>query len=175
GYVWPRVPVGRWLACAREIERIARARLLDENALPRVELPPGATAEAFGVAAFSTGMGPLLGYWIEAGALRAPLEVADLLALHLAHGRRRARRQQGSLREALDALATASVTATVIKGAHTGASYCPEPGARPGADVDLVVARRDIAAAEAALAAAGFTRGTRQSRPYKCDWIPADA
>lgn len=175
GYVWPNVPVGRWLACGREIERVTRLRLQDENALPRIELPPGAAPETFGVAAFSSGMGPLLGHWIEAGALRASPDLADLLALHLAHGRRRARRQQGSLREALDALAGADVIATVVKGAHTAAVYFPEPGARPAADVDLIVDRRDVPAAESALAAAGFTRGPRQARPYKCDWIPADA
>ena len=175
GYVWPRVPIGRWLACGREIERITRARLQDENCAPRVELPPDATPRTFGIAAFSSGMGPLMGRWLESGALRAPPDVADILALHLAHGRKRARRQQGSLRQALDALSDVDVTATVVKGAHTAMAYFPEPGARPAADVDLVVARRDLVAAENALAGAGFTRGTRQVRPYKCDWIPPDS
>jgi hypothetical protein len=174
GYVWPRVPIGRWLACGREIERVARARLLDESAAPRLEVPSGASAEAVGIAAFSSGMGPLLGHWIESGAVRAAPEVADILALHLAHGRRRAERQQAALRGALDAMAGADVTATVVKGAHT-AAYFPEAGARTAADVDLVIARPDIGAAEAALAAAGFTRGARQRRPYKCDWVPPDS
>lgn len=175
GYVWPRVPIGRWLACGREIERITRSRLLDDGTVPRLEIPPGATAEAVGVAAFSAGMGPLLGHWLEIGALRAPADVSELLALHLAHGRRRAERQRAALRTALDAIGGAGVTATVVKGAHTGAAYFPEPGTRPAADVDLVVPRRALGAAEAALARAGFTRGTRQARPYKCDWVPPDA
>jgi Uncharacterised nucleotidyltransferase len=172
GYVWPDVPIDVWRACGREIERIARAALRQPAAVARVRLPAGADAGAFGIAAFSAGMGPLLGLWLERGTLRAPADVAAVLALHLAHGRARADRQHAALRVALDALAADGIDATVVKGAHTGGSHFPEPGVRPAADVDLVLDPRALAGAEARLAAAGFSPGARQRQPYKCDWIP---
>jgi hypothetical protein len=172
GYVWPAVPIEAWRACGREIERVAAAALRDPDAAMDARLPDGAAATTFGIAAFSAGMGPLLGLWLERGTLRAPDDVAALLALHLAHGRARAERQRAVLATVLEALAERGIAAAVLKGGDTGGSYFPEPGTRPAADVDLVVDRADVVGAEAALAAAGFTAGVRQRRPYKCDWAP---
>jgi hypothetical protein len=172
GYVWPELPIETWRACGGAIERVTRARLTRPGVVARLEAPAGATATAVGIAAFSAGMGPLLGLWIERGEVRASAGAAGLLALHLAHGRAGAERRRAALVAALDALRDAGIEATVVKAAHTGDSYFPEAGVRPAADVDLVIAPGAIARTEALLAAAGFTRGTRQSQPYKCDWIP---
>ena len=75
---------------------------------------------------------------------------------------------------ALAALARAGVRATVVKGMHTAHTLFPDPGTRPMSDVDLVVAPDEIAAAEGALAAAGFVRRGEgyQRRPYHADWTP---
>jgi hypothetical protein len=128
-----------------------------------------------GVAAFSSGMGPLLGAWIERGDLRAERRVADLLALHLVHGRVRSERMMRALDEALDVLRGAGVDVTLVKGAHTAAEYFPEPGTRPVADLDLVVEPSAREVSERAFRGAGYVELKRQAKPYKVDWLPPNA
>lgn len=174
-YVWPEIPIAVWRACLHAVERVTE-RVLAGRELPvELEVPAGAGARALGVAAFSAGMGPLLGYWIEGGEVMAPPEAAALLRLHLEHGRRRAAVMKGVLAGVLDLFAGCGLQATVIKGAHTGRICFPEPGTRPAGDIDLVVAPRDLETAGRVLRSAGYTPAIRQARPYKCDWTPPGA
>lgn len=161
-----------WRECVREIERVITALAIDAQTRTTLDLPDGADAAALGIAAFTSGTGPLLGVHVEAGRLIAEPAVRALLALHLAHGRRRAERQTAALAAVLDVLTAAGIVATVVKGAHTAHGWFPEPAARPAADIDLVVPPVDRERAGAALAAAGYVPTVRQSRPYKCDWVP---
>ncbi|HYR12209.1 MAG TPA: nucleotidyltransferase family protein [Longimicrobium sp.] len=171
-WFWPEIPVERWIAGRREVVRVTGEVLAGRSAALDARGEIG--ADALGVAAFTMGMGPLLGHWIGTGALDAEPRTAAVLALHLAHGRTRAEKLGGVLDASLAALASAGVAATVIKGMHTARALFPKPGARPMSDVDLVVAPGDTPAAEEALAAAGFTRlsGDYQRRPYHADWRP---
>jgi hypothetical protein len=134
----------------------------------------GQDAYAFGVAAFLTGTGPLLGHYNKHGSLDVSDALADVLARHLGHGRLRVDRIAHGVAPALDQLVAAGVTPTVIKGFHTAHCYFPEPGLRPMADVDLVVSPDEVPQAEAALRAAGFTPSPVVANPYKRDWYPAD-
>lgn len=171
-WFWPDIPVERWAAGRRDIVRATAGVLAGRRAALDARGQVG--AQALGVAAFTLGMGPLLGYWIESGVLDAEPRTAAVLALHLAHGRARAARLAGVLDGALDAFAAAGVVPTVVKGMHTARALFPDPGTRPMSDVDLVVAPDDIPAAERALQAAGFTRqrAEYQRRPYHADWRP---
>ena len=169
GFVWPEVSVDAWRAALREIEEVAREVLGGGRARLEPRDPP--ELRALGVAAFTSGTGPLLGWWIDSGAVSAGGSVASLLRLHLAHGRARAERSQAALVRAAEALAEAGIRPLVIKGGHTGRVHFPEPGTRPAADVDLVVGPERFAEAEGALAAAGFTPTGRQLRPLKSDWL----
>lgn len=171
-WLWPELPVERWAAGRRDVVRATREVLAGRAAAldPRGE----AGAEAVGIAAFTLGMGPLLGHWIAAGALEAEPRTAAVLALHLEHGRARAEKLDRVLDASLAALASAGAAATVIKGMHTARALLPHPATRPMTDVDLVIDPRHVPAAEAALAAAGFARqgDTYQRRPYHADWRP---
>jgi hypothetical protein len=71
----------------------------------------------------------------------------------------------------------AGVSVTVVKGMHTAWSFFPDPGARPLADIDLIIAPRDLEVASNALAAAGYVLApeTVTRRPFKSDWIPPEA
>jgi len=171
-YLWPDVPVHAWRSCLHEIERVTQQVLA--GAGPRVDWvrPPGTDARAAGIAAFTSGMGALLGHWIETGRVHAPPELAALLRLHLDHGRRRAARMANALHAALELLHSHDVPVLVVKSAHTAGEYFPEPGVRPAADIDLVVAPADVPVAAAALGAAGYVLLKSQRRPYKSDWAP---
>ena len=174
-WLWPELPVPLWRAATAEVVRAAGEVLAGRPAVLDAEGRIG--AEALGVAAFLAGTGPLLGHWLERGALRADEPAAALLALHLAHGRARAERLDRTLDDALAVLGGAGVECIVAKGMHTARTLFPEPAARPMTDIDLVVPPARVAAAEGALAAAGYLRqpGEYERRPYHADWRPPGA
>jgi hypothetical protein len=173
-WLWPELPVPLWRAATAEVVRATRDVLAGRPAALDAEGRIG--AEALGIAAFLSGTGPLLGHWMEHGALAADGDAAELFALHLAHGRARAERMERVLDDALAALAAAGVEAIVCKGMATARTLFPEPGARPMGDMDLVVPPSAIDAAERALADAGWVRqaGDYERRPYHADWVPRD-
>jgi hypothetical protein len=132
-------------------------------------------ARAVGVAALITGVGPLLGAWILRGELDADEPIARLLARHLAHGRAREARIRDVVIPMLARMASAGLEPGVIKGFHTAYAYFPEPGARPFADVDVVVPPAAIEEAERQLAEAGFTPEPRTGGiGYKREWFPPE-
>ena len=173
-YLWPDMPVGEWRASLREIERVT-THILADGSPPVLALPLTADTRKMGVAAFTSGMGALLGYWIEVGRLTAGAEVEDLLGLHLYHGRERARLLSDELHKALEVLGTVGIDPIAIKGAHTAHIYFPEPGTRPASDLDLVIGLDEVREASRALREAGYVETNRQGRPYKSDWVPPGA
>ncbi|MCI0432549.1 MAG: nucleotidyltransferase family protein [Gemmatimonadetes bacterium] len=194
-WVWPEVPIADWRASLAEIERVTRvmvsAGVPDEGSLGHPDggpstasftLPLDATVRArleppcgvlpLGIAAFTSGMGPLLGHWIDRGAIEAEPGVAALLADHLDHGRRRARLMREATVAAVSLLADAGIRVVLVKSAHTAAVYFADPDTRPAADIDLVVDASALEPAEAALARAGHVMAKRTRRPAKSDWTP---
>jgi len=129
---------------------------------------------ALGVAALLTGVGPLLGSWLERGTLAADEPVARILARHLAHGRARMARIRAGALPVLARMEAAGLAPGVIKGFHTAHVYFPEPGARPTADVDVVVAPEQLPRAMEILRDAGFTREYSVASGAKSEWLPPD-
>ncbi len=171
--MWPDVPVAHWRTCLFEIERITRLVLTGSSTTLR--LPTGALTRSLGIAAFTSGMGPLLGHWVATGRLGADADVAALLAAHREHAGRRAARMRADLIRATTLLADAAVETTVLKGFHTGWTYFPDPATRPAADIDLLIPPESVPTAERALQAAGYTQMLRETRPYKVEWRPPDS
>lgn len=167
-YLWPGLEPAAWRAALAELERVATAAL--RGAPVSLEAASGGP-RALGVAGYTSGLGPLVGHWIETGVVRATEPLAALFRLHLEHGHRRAARQRQELERSATALDAVGVRALVVKSAHT-ARYFPERGTRPGVDVDLVVAPAQLERAEEALRRAGYTLAARQHRPAKSDWLP---
>ncbi len=191
-YLWPEIPPAAWRASLLEIEGFA-ARVLaatgsggggttahagraggDVVETPRIQPPAGASPRALGVAAFTSGLGPLLGRWLEEGRGQAPEEVRSTMAEHLAHARDRADRMNGLLHTVSDLLQGAGVPVGVLKGGHTARGYFPEPGCRPASDLDLAVPGNALSRAESVLATAGFSLLERQSHPRRSQWRPGD-
>ena len=141
--LWPEVPPSAFRAAQAEIARVTAGVLAGASGAIELRLPPDTDARALGIAASATGVGPLLGFWCESGRLAAPPAVAELLATHLDHGRRRAARMRQELERLLVPLADRGVEVFVLKGTHAGYRYFTEPGTRPEADIDLLVSRED--------------------------------
>ena len=173
-YPWPDMSVGEWRASLREIDRVT-THILAGDPPPALVLPPEVDARKMGVAAFTSGMGALLGYWIEVGKLAAPPRVSDLFSLHLRHGRERDRLLTDELHKAVELLAAVGIDPIVIKGAHTAHVYFPDPGTRPASDLDLVIALDEVGEASRALREGGYVETNRQGRPRKSDWVPPGA
>jgi len=178
-FPWPDLSPGDWRRSLAAVgSTVAEVLRRDADgcapASAPVSLAAPAGARALGIAAFTSGTGPLLGRWIEDRSVAADDDAARLLLLHLEHGRRRAARLETRLGHVLGALAAAGVEPTVIKGLHTGRAFFPEPGARPLADLDLVVEAEEIPSASGALAAAGLIPRPTLQRPYMCEWTPPD-
>jgi hypothetical protein len=158
GDLWPGVSEQQFLAATAGIVRATTA-MAEWTAGPPdrpVVIPGDTDARTLGIAAHVTGMGPLLGYWIERGYLEAPADVAGLLADHLDHGRRRAARLERELERVVGALGNAGVAATVLKGMHTARTYFPEAGVRPMADLDLLIDEASLPAARRGLTSIGL-------------------
>jgi hypothetical protein len=130
-------------------------------------------ARAVGVAALLTGVGPLLGAWIELGELDADAPLVRVLARHLAHGRAREARIRAAVLPVLARMEQAGLAPGVMKGFHTAHVYFPEPGARPFSDVDVIVPPAAIADAERQLETSGFVPEPRTGGiGYKREWLP---
>lgn len=150
-WLWPETPIDAWRSAMDEIAR-ATAAMLAGGRGANLEGDP----EAIGLAGYTSGLGPLLGLWLEQGGLQADAPVAAVLARHLAHNRRRAARMAAGAAEIVGRLAARGIDARVLKGAHTAAAYFPEPGVRPASDIDLLVAAADAPAAEAVMRDGGL-------------------
>jgi hypothetical protein len=176
--LWPGLDAEVLQSAADEIGDAVAAVLRGERA--RLELPrPGTDinrrARAVGVAGLLTGVGALLGAWIERGQLEAEPSIMRVLARHLAHGRARDARIRAAVLPVLRRMERAGLAPGVIKGFHTANVYFPEPGARPFHDVDVVVPPDAIPNAEEILRDAGFVADVRVGgRRYKREWFAPD-
>ena len=125
---------------------------------------PSCNPMVLSLACYTSGVGPLLGWWVGQGQLSAPAELGELLALHLEQGRARAARTEPQSVEIVSALVERGVPVVVLKGAHTARVYFPDPATRPASDLDLVVPRDSMTQAEVALARLGFECTGRHRR-----------
>lgn len=172
-WLWPDITVEAWREALGRIADVAQAVLSGAAPPPRLD----GDSAAIGLAGYTSGLGPLLGWWAQAGALEASPTVRPVLDRHLAHNRIRAARLEAAAIEVTRRLAQAGLAVAVLKGADTGRAYFPDPGVRPASDIDLLVRPEDARAAEAVLAAQGFaeaSRGERESswRPPACPPAP---
>ena len=170
GALWPGLTEPARVAGARELERVTRAVLSGSTTI-RIDDRRQHDPYALGVAGHTTGMGPLVGLWLERGILSGRPDVETIFAEHLIQGRSRAARIQREALPAIDALLGRGIIPIVLKGFHTSRVYYEEPGVRPIADVDLLVAPESVPDAETTLEAAGFRPDSLPLRPYKRDWI----
>ncbi len=170
--LWPGLTEHARVAAAGEIERVTRAVLSGQRDV-QMNSDDAHDVQALSVAAHTTGMGPLLGRWVEDAHISAPPAHRERLAWQLRHARRRAARMECDVLPALDAMLAHHVVPVVLKGFHTARAYFEEPGVRRMSDVDLLVAPDQVHRAESALRASGSHATGPRMTPYKQDWIGA--
>lgn len=166
-WLWPDVRREDWRLAVGALEDVARKVLARE---PNPVLA-GSNAIAMGLAGYTSGMGPLVGYWIERGVVQAEKAVLETFALHLSHNRRRMERLFLPARDVVERLAENGTSPMILKGMHTAHQYFPESGTRPLSDLDMYVPMPSMGTAERVLSALGYRRILRARDPYACDWI----
>ena len=168
--LWPSADVARLPSAAAAIDNATSAILAGHST--SLGEADGSDANEISLAALPTGAGPFLGWHVENGALDVSKRLADLLARHLGHGRRRIDRITRRGLPALAALREGGVDPCVIKGFHAAHAYFPEPGVRPFADIDIVIRSSDIPRADEILSSLGFAGESMIDVPYKRCWNP---
>ncbi|MEO8621861.1 MAG: nucleotidyltransferase family protein [bacterium] len=168
--LWPGLREPERVAAAGEIERLTRKVLQNQKDIS-IDSGDAHHTYALSVAAHTTGMGPLLGRWLEDGLITATPELRERLAWQLHHARRRAERMERESLPAFDAMIANGVVPVMLKGFRTSREYFEEPGVRRMSDIDVLVSNDQIALAESALGAAGFRSIGTPLVPYKQDFI----
>ncbi|HJP68758.1 MAG TPA: nucleotidyltransferase family protein [Sphingomicrobium sp.] len=158
-WIWPEVPLGSWAEATDELAT-ASATVLRGDVAHFSDFEP----LTFSLACYISGMGPLLGWWLEANALTAPSAVGAVLNAHLHHARNRARYVATMSKFVIAHLANEGVRPIVLKGGHTAFAYFPDPATRPASDLDLLVPAAQAAKAESTLALAGLRCLSRTRR-----------
>jgi len=164
-WLWPETSVEAWRSAMDQVGAVTAAVLASDGDV-RLE----GEAEATGLAGYTSGMGPLLGLWLEQGRIRTSKPVAEVLARHLTHNRRRAATMAEAAGMVVGRLADRGIGTVVLKGMHTSAAYFPETGVRPASDIDLLVAGGDEAMAEAVMRSCGLAFKGRN--PWESNWAP---
>lgn len=158
-----------------QMRRVVEAILRGTSQPARLVAADAHDARVLGVAAFTAGMGPLLGWWIEEGRVEASRPARDVLALHLRHGRRRSAQLRQQASRITRSMHAAGLRPILLKGMHTGGEFFPHPSTRPAADVDLLVPTPDHANARRVLTNLGFTETARLAVAPRSNWSPPDA
>jgi len=166
--LWPDLDIDAYEAAIGRIANAARDVLAHRSVA--WEDVDDAVARHLGRAAFRLGVGPLVGWWIEADAVRTTPAVATVFAEHLAHSRRRRARLVAETARVVEAFLGAGVEPVLLKGLDAASLY-PHPAARVFQDIDLYVPPPTAMAAEDALRRLGFALATTLTE--RRTWAPS--
>jgi hypothetical protein len=153
-WLWPETSPRHWRSSLGQIETVTRHILSGETGIAKLE----GAADDIGIAAFTSGMGPLLGHWIRQGLLDAEPDVRSVIERHYSHNSERMERLAAFAAAAVEALANAGIGVTVLKGMHTAYAYFPAPGTRPVSDIDLLIEAQQEPLAARVLESLGYVR-----------------
>lgn len=162
-WLWPDVARADWQRAQHWIEGVARA-VLTGTPPPAQDWSLPERRAALGLACYTSGMGPLLGWWRQQGRLSLAAPVAALLDLHLDHNRRRMAGMAAAAGALGDRLQERGITGVLLKGMHTAQACFPDPATRPLSDIDLLVSGEALPQVEALLVREGYAETGRTPR-----------
>lgn len=165
-WLWPETAPRAWQDALSQIEMATRQILTAGRATQALD----GRVDDVGIAAYTSGMGPLLGYWAAEGILPVTGEVGAVLELHYRHNTLRMAKLAERTIEAVELIARAGIAVAVLKGMQTAFSAFPEPGTRPLSDIDLLIDPADREAAGVALREAGYRPGRTIPLPPQQCW-----
>lgn len=168
-WLWPEIDVAQWRKAMSGIERVTRDVLMFGRSRERLDEDPG----ALGIAGYTSGMGPLLGFWCREGKISVSPDAGAILLLQFEHNKRRMERMGCHAACVIESLGRSGIRTTVLKGMHTAWSYFPDPATRPLADIDLLVDPADGDRAGRILKETGFELTSSAPVPQQQTWTAA--
>lgn len=169
-WLWPETTVEAWQAALAEIEIVAREVLTVGHARHVLR----GEAMDFGIAGYTSGMGPLLGSWLRQGLIDADPGIGAMFDLHYRHNALRMEGMASRATVLVDRLAERGIRAIVLKGMDTAWSVFADPATRPVSDIDLVIDPADRALAGAVLCELGYRPGHLVEHPPAQNWRMPD-
>jgi hypothetical protein len=156
-WLWPEVAPRDWRAAMLEIERICAA-VLTGNRADALSGDPAAVA----LAGYTSGMGPMLGWWLDRGILSASCAaIESALRRQFDSNGARMGMLLGRARVVAQLLTDNGIAVTMLKGVHTAWAYYQRAACRPMSDIDILIAPADATGAEAVLETAGYHQEAR--------------
>jgi hypothetical protein len=170
-WLWPEISLEGWQTAVCAIDRVVRD-VLAGGSIPVLE----GNSREIGVAAFTSGMGPLLGFWASTEMLTAHPSLRAVLDLHYSHNLERMQRLARFALTAVEAMSAAGIGVTVLKGMHTAYRFFPKPGCRPMSDIDLLIAPACAQRACRVLEALGYSPAERSygEQSFRMKGLPAE-
>jgi len=168
-WLWPEIAPDQWREAMAQIERACVAVLAGDcpDALR-------GDAAAFELAGYTSGMGPMLGWWLEKGLIPKGCDAVESTLCRQLHANgARMDKLLEHTRGLVQLLSDNCIGVTVLKGVHTAFAYFPSPACRPMSDVDILVGPDDAARSEGLLQGAQYRPVARN--PLETTWRHADA
>lgn len=138
-WLWPQITQAGWQLALEEIEQTLRRVLAGKTGQLGLKAGP----LEIGIAAYTSGMGPLLGYWAGAAKVSADEPIHKIIRSHFTHNHDRMNDLARHASRLVGELTAAGVGVTLLKGMHTAFSFFPTPGSRPLSDIDLRIRAGD--------------------------------
>jgi hypothetical protein len=170
--LWPDLPHVERVAALGRIRSVVKSKLADASAPVVLRAEAVHDARVTSVAAFTAGLGPLLGWWVERGEVEASAALRPFLTMHIEHGRRRSALLRSHTAAVVEAMQDVGVSPILLKGLHTGAEFFPHPCTRPASDVDLLVHPSSRSSARAVLTLLGYVESRRSRFAERSEWRP---
>ena len=150
-WLWPEVAVSDWQLALLEIEQACMAVLAGARAQALAADPM-----AMGLAGYTSGMGPMLGQWIQEGLISASPAISGLLTAQLSANSARMESLLASAAQIAAHFAAAGIGVTLLKGVHTASTYFRHAGCRPMSDIDILISPDDLGPAARVLGSLGY-------------------
>jgi hypothetical protein len=163
-WLWPEISIEHW----RESRRVIVQALSEVLTRGSSQCCLDGEASTISLAAYTAGLGPLLGWWIGEGKVKASELASAIFDLHLAHNRSRMERMAVRATTVIRELAGLGVGATVLKGMHTAFAYFPDAATRPVSDIDLLVSEKDSRRANTLFESNGYV--LKYQTPCEHSW-----
>lgn len=168
-WLWPEVAIADWQFALTQIEFACGSVLRGQCAFTL-----HGDASAIELAGYTSGMGPMLGWWLEKGIISAANPIIDQACRRqLRANRVRMKGLLARAREVAARLTGSGIEVTVLKGAHTSSVYFPCPGCRPMSDIDILIRPDDVDRAGQILEIMGYRRAAKG--PLESTWAHAES
>lgn len=166
-WLWPEISQPDWAQALECIAAAVTARIAGEDAARL-----SGDCAAIGLASYTSGLGPLLGKWVQESLLDCTPAIASLLLDQVEQNQIRMKRMGAAAELICSGVGRKEFAPVLLKGFDTAYRFFPAPETRPASDIDILVPAATIDDVSGALVSGGF--GARGAGRYETTFYPAE-